>query len=450
VKRRFALLVAVSALTVLVVPSSSSALPPAPQPSCSPGPCGAWQRSNITVTWSAACPATTISQDTAGTGVSCTASDGSGSVTSTIIVRRDATPPGVKATAERGADNNGWYNRPVSVSFEGDDGTSGVASCSSATYGGPDTGGTSVGGSCTDHAGNTGSASIEIKYDATAPSVEARPDRQPDRRGWYNRTLTVAFVGTDAVAGVDSCAAPVQYSGPDAAKTSVAGTCTDKAANTSQPASYELRYDTKPPVLGRVKAELGSRGAVLRWTASKDAFEFVVLRRPGLKGPKPATVYSGKSRAFTDRRLKAGVKYRYTIAAYDEAGNAAAKGLVLRPDRSTKTTSAEPTNRPARPATPALTRPAAGARVTAPPVLDWTAVPRATYYNVQLYRDGKKILTVWPSSTSYRLRTSWTFDGRRQRLSPGRYTWYVWPGFGPRSANRYGKLVGRRDFVVAG
>jgi hypothetical protein len=28
------------------------------------------------------------------------------------------------------------------------------------------------------------------------------------------------------------------------------------------------------------------------------------------------------------------------------------------------------------------------------------------------------------------------------------YRWYVWPGFGPRSANRYGKLLGTRTFVV--
>jgi hypothetical protein len=453
VRHRFFLIVALSLLTMLVVPGSTSALPPAPQPSCSPGPadCGAWHTGNVTVSWSApSCPAVTISDDTAGTGVSCTVSDGSGSVTSTVIVRRDATPPGVRASAEREPDNNGWYNRPVSVSFSGDDGTSGIAGCSSATYGGPDTGGASVSGSCTDNAGNTGRASIDIKYDATAPAVEARPDRQPDANGWYNHALTVAFVGTDPMSGVDFCATPVVYKGPDAPRTSIAGTCRDKAANTSPPVGFELRYDTRPPVLGRLKAVLGRAGVVLRWTASKDTHAFAVARQPGLKGPKPSTVYTGKARAFTDRRMREGVKYRYTIAAYDEAGNAAVKALVVRPDGKTNRAraAAEPAARPARPATPALSRPAQGARVTAPPVLDWTPVPKAKYYNVQLYRDGKKILTVWPSSTSYRLRLSWTFDGRRQRLSPGRYTWYVWPGFGPRSANRYGKLVGSRTFVV--
>ena len=63
-------------------------------------------------------------------------------------------------------------------------------------------------------------------------------------------------------------------------------------------------------------------------------------------------------------------------------------------------------------------------------------MPRATYYNVQLFRNGKKILTAWPKSTSFRLARTWRFDGRTQTLSPGRYRWYVWPGFGARSDSR--------------
>jgi hypothetical protein len=103
--------------------------------------------------------------------------------------------------------------------------------------------------------------------------------------------------------------------------------------------------------------------------------------------------------------------------------------------------------RPARTA-PSLRRPAAGARLTSPPLLAWTQVPKATYYNVQLYRDGRKILTAWPTGTSFRIQSSWTYAGRTYRLTPGSYRWYVWPGLGPRSANRYGKLLGARSFAV--
>lgn len=446
----FALAIVVSALAVLVVPSSTSAFPQAPQPSCSPGPadCGAWHTGDVTVSWSHACAPTTISQDTGGTGVSCTASDPQGSVTSTVIVRRDASPPAVSASPDRGPDSDGWYNRPVSISVSGDDGISGISSCSSGeTYSGPDTGSGSVSASCTDNAGNRGSTSFALKYDATPPAVEAKANRPANQRGWYNRELTVSFNGSDATSGLHSCVPAVTYRGPDAPRAAVSGTCMDKAANTSSPAVYELRYDTRPPVLARVRAEITTRGIVLKWKTSKDTFSIGVVRRPGLKGRKPSTLYSGRAAVYTDRRLKKGIKYRYTVTAYDEAGNAALKGLAVKADITTKPTAVRQPSRPAA-TRPALTRPAIDARLKDPPLLAWTAVPKATYYNVQLYVDGKKILTVWPTGTSFQLPRSWRFDGRTHRLVPGRYRWYVWPGFGARSASRYGKLVGTRPFVV--
>ena len=41
-------------------------------------------------------------------------------------------------------------------------------------------------------------------------------------------------------------------------------------------------------------------------------------------------------------------------------------------------------------------RPLAGARVSAPPMLRWRAVPKAKFYNAQVYRNGRKILSLWP------------------------------------------------------
>jgi hypothetical protein len=163
-------------------------------------------------------------------------------------------------------------------------------------------------------------------------------------------------------------------------------------------------------------------------------------------------MYDGKARAFTDRDLRQGVKYRYTITAYDDAGNAAAKGLAVKGSSVSKTTKVAATPKRATRATgaAALTQPRAGARLTGPPLLAWRAVTKATYYNVQLYRNGKKIFSSWPQQTSLRLERTWRFGGRTYRLTPGTYRWYVWPGFGQRSANRYGKLVGTRTFVVSG
>ena len=454
--RRASLLLLISMCAVLVVAGSAASAPPSapPDPSCSPGPsnCGAWHTQNVTVSWGAAppgvtasgCGPVTITSDTAGAGVTCTWSNVDGSRSTTALVRRDASPPSVRASADRGPDDNGWYNHGVSVSFSGDDGTSGVSSCTSATYSGPDSDRATVNGSCTDYAGNTGRTGLELKYDATAPIVEAKADRGPDSNGWYNHALTVSFLGTDPMSGVGSCAAPVQYSGPDTAKASVTGACKDKASNTSAPVAYDLRYDTKPPVLGRLRTEVTSRGVTLKWTASKDTHSITVSRRPGLRGRRLSTIYDGKARSFVDRRLSKGVKYRYTITAYDEAGNAAAKGLAIQPNLGT-TKKAVATKAAA---TVGLTRPLAGARLAAAPVLAWKPVAKATYYNVQLYRNGRKILTIWPRTTSFQLQRSWSYAGRSYKLTPGPYRWYVWPGFGERSANRYGKLLGTRSFVV--
>ena len=140
-KGKLALLLVPAALFVLALPGSASSAPTAPVPSCSPGPadCSGWHREAVTVYWSHACGPTTISDDTSGTGVSCSAAEGQITITTTVVVAKDGTPPGVRISLDRGPDSNGWYNHAVRAEFTGDDGMSGIASCSpAATYSGPD------------------------------------------------------------------------------------------------------------------------------------------------------------------------------------------------------------------------------------------------------------------------------------------------------------------------
>ena len=90
-----------------------------------------------------------------------------------LKIKRDATPPVVTGGAPaRAADVDGWYNRAVGLTFAGSDLTSGIDSCTSTTYGGPDSATASVAGTCVDKAGNVSAPlSYGLKYDATAPSV---------------------------------------------------------------------------------------------------------------------------------------------------------------------------------------------------------------------------------------------------------------------------------------
>jgi hypothetical protein len=96
----------------------------------------------------------------------------------------------------------------------------------------------------------------------------------------------------------------------------------------------------------------------------------------------------------------------------------------------------------------ALLFPVSGEPVPGPPVLQWRRVPRANFYNVQLYRNGRKIMTAWPAGPRLALRRSWRHNGRRIRLRPAVYTWYVWPAFGSKTVPRYGTLLGRSSFRV--
>ena len=96
----------------------------------------------------------------------------------------------------------------------------------------------------------------------------------------------------------------------------------------------------------------------------------------------------------------------------------------------------------------ALTSPAAGAVVRAPPLLRWKPVAKAAFYNVQLYRNGVKVMSTWPSAAQLRLARTWTYAGKRQRLAPGNYRWYVWGARGTRAKPVYGSVLGSSTFTV--
>jgi hypothetical protein len=395
-----------------------------------------WYNHALTVTFSgtdgtsgiAACSTKTYSgPDNASATVSGSCTDNAGNVgASSLPLKYDATPPVTVAAASRAADANGWYNHALTVSFAGSDVTSGIASCSSAGYSGPDSGSAAVGGSCTDKAGNVGASSLPLKYDATAPVTAASASRAADAKGWYNHPLTVSFAGSDVTSGIAGCSS-ASYSGPDNASASVAGSCTDKAGNVGA-ASQPLKYDSTPPTVSRLAAAPGNRRFELKWSNSADTENVQVARSPGRGRTQTSTIYSGRAKSCRDAGLSVGKAYRYTVTGFDQAGNA---------DSATVTVTA----------TGPLLSPPPGARVTSPPVLTWTPVAHASYYNLQIVR-GRKILSVWPRRAYFRLPRSWSFDGHRYQLEDGVYHWYVWPGFGRLSVAKYGNRLGGSTFVV--
>jgi hypothetical protein len=329
--------------------------------------CDGWYRSAVTIDWTVesldnhpftttGCEDTTLTDDTAGTQVTCTAEDpGTPPNTVARVIQIDKTDPVVTGgRPARGADANGWYTRPLSIEFDGSDSTSGLAGCTSLTY-----------------------------------------------------------------------------RGPDSATASVHGTCTDVAGNVSAPFAYGLKYDETPPSLTSVRATTGDRRVVVRWSATGGADAVEVVRSPGLKGAPASVVVRGRGVSFADTQVRNGNRYSYEVRAVDSAGNVASRTVRAIPRRR-------------------LIAPGPGAIVDAatPPLLRWTPVRGARYYNVQLFRDGRKIMSAWPTRARLQLKRSWSNGGTRVRFGAGTYRWLVWPGRGARSKADYGARIGIRKFVV--
>jgi hypothetical protein len=111
-----------------------------------------------------------------------------------------------------------------------------------------------------------------------------------------------------------------------------------------------------------------------------------------------------------------------------------------------------PTNSVLRPKGRAVSvvvaRPTGGAGGPAVQSLKWKAVADATYYNLVLWRDGKRILDLWPTSPRVVVHGTSVNHGPRAGLSPGRYLWFEYPGFGAKPARHYGALAGSGVLVV--
>jgi hypothetical protein len=317
---------------------------------------------------------------------------------------------------------DGWYRQPVTLHWIVS-GTPVGNTCDALTIS-VDTKGQAV--TCLADGGDS-VGKVTIHLDQTPPVVTgATPARPPDQNGWYRSPVQVTFSGSDATSGLLGCSA-ASYSGPNTAAVNLLGRCQDNAGNVSDPSPFGLRYDSVAPDLSGVGVSPSDRKVRLSWDVP-GASSVDVSRRHGTGKAEPV-VSGGRKGHVVDRRLRNGRTYSYDVRAVDPAGNTSLRTITVVPG-------------------PRLLVPAAGARVPDAPMLRWTSVRGARYYNVQLFRGNRKVLSVWPAKPQLQLDRRWHFDGRRERLRAGRrYRWFVWPGRGARAANDYGPLVGTRTFT---
>jgi hypothetical protein len=226
------------------------------------------------------------------------------------------------------------------------------------------------------------------------------------------------------------CNPPISYQNlADGVHTFVA-VPTDAVGNPGASASYGWTVDATAP-----QTTLGSRPAS-KTTASAATFRFAANEAASAFECK---LDAGRFVPCTSPKRYARLRrsrHTFSVRAIDAAGN-----------RDATPASHRWTVGLAKVAS-ALISPAAGARIASPPLLRWRPVARASYYNVQVFRGGVKVLSVWPTRTRFQLRARWTFLGRQYRLSAGEYSWYVWPRFGRGAAGRYGNALGKSTFTV--
>jgi hypothetical protein len=321
----------------------------------------------------------------------------------------------------------------------------GLVACGSPTsYGGLADGSHAFAVRATDTAGNVGPETSRGWVVDTQPphtTITSGPTAVSS-----TRTAAFTFTGSEASsfscslddASFSSCSSPKTYGGLPFGEHTFRVRATDLAGNTDvAPPTYSWRVlssDTRPP--GKVKRlHMSVRYGYLslRWLPPSDAdFDRVrVQRSRTAKGVAQTTVYDGAGRRYVDRRFENGEYFNYRVRSYDRDGNASGSataavsaGALLRSPRD------------------------GGVVRSSTTPLVWTGVPRATYYNVQLYRGAQKMLSAWPVKPRLALPRRWFYQGRQLRLGKGSYRWYVWPGFGARTRAAYGHLLGTATFAV--
>jgi len=327
------LLLAVLGVVVFVLPAGASGRPAAPTASVSPVIYGSqgtngWYLTNVTVNWvieplgydqSAGCDARTIATDTADTALTCEVWwPDQTHIVVTKHFKRDATPPTVTPVPARPPDANGWYNSPLTVSFSGTDATSQIASCTQATYAGPDSPNTSISGSCRDNAGNQTAASYALKYDATPPtlvSLRVTPGNRTAKLDW--NVQNASSIKVVRAPGLKGAAESVVFSGPGTAKGYTDRKlrpgrqyqyrldATDQAANQ---ATQTVNYLARGALLNPAPGESVTKAPLLVWTAKRRANYYNVIlvrgRRVFSAWPTQARLQLPRAWTYHGRRYK--------------------------------------------------------------------------------------------------------------------------------------------------
>ncbi|WP_156028148.1 OmpL47-type beta-barrel domain-containing protein [Candidatus Solirubrobacter pratensis] len=159
----------------------------------------------------------------------------------------DRTLPTIKASVDRPANANGWYDGAVTVSFACGDALSGVDTCPAAkTLGeGKDQ---SASATVADAAGNTATDGVSgIDVDKTSPALSGEATTAPNGNGWYRGDVTVAWTASDELSGLDGDTPADSTVDGEGSNLSAIATVNDKAGNTTTRTVDGIKIDRMAP-----------------------------------------------------------------------------------------------------------------------------------------------------------------------------------------------------------
>lgn len=315
-------------------------------PARSPNASG-WYRSSITFTAAGTdaggsggvtCDAanTYTGPDSATASVTMTCTDAAGNQGSKQHdFKYDATAPSLAVAAARGADVGGWYNAPVSFSVADQaDATSGIATCDAAAgYSAPDGQSLRVSRTCTDVAGNVGTAtSAAFNFDDTNPAVTLTSNRTANGAGWINADPTFSASASDATSGPGTCDPSITRTA-ETSSGSVALSCTDVAGNSgSDTKTYKLDKTapssstmTALPNQGYIQNGQSLTGSAADVLSGVSKLEYRYCDASSAATCTPGTVL-GTGTLATSYPFSLGASpgngsYRAAAVAHDQAGN---------------------------------------------------------------------------------------------------------------------------------
>ena len=229
------------------------------------------------------------------------------------------------------------------------------------------------------------------------------------------------------------CTSPLTYDGlPDGRHTFWVISFGEEGSDPT-PASWGWTIDRVPPsdvASPRAHVSYGHLDLTWRLSATSDAARVLVMRSTNAKAAATRKVYDGSGESYSEARFANGAYHKYKIQTIDLAGNVSPGiEVVVKPSAL-------------------LLAPADGATLGSVSGFRWRAVPHATFYNAQLFLGTHKVLSAWPLTPKLKLARHWSYGGRKHTLKPGLYTWYVWPGFGPRAKANYGAVIGQSSFRI--